>query len=105
VKLLDRGLITQKSKDLFTRYLNLTKIMNYFCIGNPVDWVHGWWTTVGSHGPPWTDGGMDKRAPGCGNMLARVGPPATLGHGSSPVRVENGEWSMGVPFWPSPELG
>jgi hypothetical protein len=37
VKLLDRGLITQKSRDLFTRSLNLTEIINYFCIGNLVD--------------------------------------------------------------------
>jgi hypothetical protein len=37
MKFLDCGLITQKSRDLFARSLNLTKIMNYFCIGNPVD--------------------------------------------------------------------
>jgi hypothetical protein len=44
MKLLDHGLISQKSRDLFARSLNLTKIRNYFCIGNPVDWVHEWWT-------------------------------------------------------------
>jgi hypothetical protein len=45
-KLLDRGLIAQKSRDLFARSPNLTEIMNYFYIGNLVDWVHGWWTTA-----------------------------------------------------------
>jgi hypothetical protein len=38
-KLLDRGLITQKSRDLFARSPNLIKITNYLCKGNPVD--HG----------------------------------------------------------------
>jgi hypothetical protein len=41
-KMLDHGLITQKSGDLFVRSSNLTKIMNYFSKGNPVDWVRGW---------------------------------------------------------------
>jgi hypothetical protein len=90
VKLLDHGLITQKSKDLFARSLSLTKIMNYFCIENHVHWVHGWWTTAGSHNPTWISSGADRRAPR---------------HGSSPDGVENGEWSTGVSFWASPGLG
>jgi hypothetical protein len=73
MKLLDHGLISQKSRDLFARSLNLTKIRNYFCIGNPVDWVHEWWTTAGSNGPPWTDGGEDRRLVGCGGALTGGG--------------------------------
>jgi hypothetical protein len=104
MKLLDRGLITQKSRDLFARSTNLTKIMNYLCIGNPMDWVHGWWTTAESHDPSWIGGGVDRRAPGRNGVLTGVGPPTTLGHGGSLVGVGNGEWSMGVPFWTSPRL-
>jgi hypothetical protein len=63
MKLLDHGLISQKSRDLFARSLNLTKIRNYFCIGNPVDWVHEWWT----------DGGEDRRLVGCGGALTGGG--------------------------------
>jgi hypothetical protein len=28
---------------------------------NPVNRVHAWWTGAGSRGPPWTDGGTDRR--------------------------------------------
>jgi hypothetical protein len=35
--------------------------MNYFTMDNPVDRVHAWWTRAGSRGPPWTDGGTDRR--------------------------------------------
>jgi hypothetical protein len=70
-----------------------------------MDWVHRWWTTTGSHGPSWTDSGADRRAPGRGGVLTRVGPPATPGHGSSPARAKNGARSMGVPFRASPGLG
>jgi hypothetical protein len=85
VKILDRGLIAQKSRDLFAISPNLTEIMNYLCIGNLVDWVHGWWTTAGSHGPPWISGSADRKAPGHGGALTGVGPLATLGQGSLPA--------------------
>jgi hypothetical protein len=75
-----------------------------FFIGNPVYWVHGWWTTAGSHSPPWTIGGVDRRASGCGGTLVGVGPPATLGHGSSPAGAKNGGQTTGVLFQASPGL-
>jgi hypothetical protein len=98
MKLLDRVLIAQTSRDLFARSLNLTEIKNYLCIGNPEDLVHGWWTTAGSHGPPWTDGSADRRVPGT------VGPPATPGHMSSLAGAGNVAWSMTVWFRASPGL-
>jgi hypothetical protein len=76
---------TQKYGDLFARSLNKPGIMNYFHKENPMDTVHGRWTTVGSHGPPWTSGGTDRRALGHGGALTGARPLATLGHGSSPV--------------------
>jgi hypothetical protein len=78
--------------------------MNYFGKENPVDWVHGWWTTAGSLGPMWTCGGADRRAPGRGGALIGVGPPATPGHGRSPVKAEDEERSMGIPLQASPGL-
>jgi hypothetical protein len=105
MKLLDHELITQKSRDLFTRSPNSTKIMNYFCIGNPVDWVHGWWTTTESHGLLWTDSDAERRASGHDGALTGVEPSATPGHGSSPAGAENGERSTGVPFRASLGLG
>jgi hypothetical protein len=41
VIILECGLITQKSRDLFERFLNKPRIRNYFCKGNLVDSVHG----------------------------------------------------------------
>jgi hypothetical protein len=92
VKLIDRGLITQKSRDLFARSPNLTEITNYSCIGNLVDWVHRWWTMAKSHGPPWTGSGTDWRALWRSDALTRVGPSATPGHRSSPAgrKMEGG---------------
>jgi hypothetical protein len=87
VKLLDHGLITQESRNLFARSPNLTELTNYFCIGNPMDWVHGWWTTTGSHSPPWTGGGTDRMVPVRGGTLTGVGPPATPGRKGSPTGV------------------
>jgi hypothetical protein len=71
-KILDRRLIFQKSRGLCARFLNSTKIMNYFNKGNPVDQVHGRWTTAGSCGPLWTDGSADGRTLGHGGVLAGV---------------------------------
>jgi hypothetical protein len=105
MKLLDRGLITQKSGELFARSPNKPRIMNYFCKGNPVDSVHGRWTVTSSHGPPWTGGGVDRRVPGCGGMLIGARPPATPGHGSSLVGEEKREGSVGVPSHASSRLG
>jgi hypothetical protein len=63
-----------------------------------VDLVHGWWTTARSLSPLWTRGDGDRRVPGCGGALTRVGPSATSKHRSSPAGVENGGWSMVVPL-------
>jgi hypothetical protein len=52
----------------------------------------------------WTCGGADRRAPGHGGALIGVGPPATLGHGRSPVKAEDEERSMGIPLQASPGL-
>jgi hypothetical protein len=79
--------------------------MNYFHKGNHVDLVHGRWTTAGSHSPPWTGGGADRRAPRRGGALTRARPPATLGHGSSPTGAEKKEGSMGIPSRALPGLG
>jgi hypothetical protein len=70
-----------------------------------MDSVHGWWTTAGSHGLPWTSGGLDRRALGCGGALTKVGPPAALKHGSSPAVLKKGLRSTGVPSRASPRLG
>jgi hypothetical protein len=70
-----------------------------------VDWVHGWWTTAESHGPPWTGGKADRSVLGHGGMLVRAGPPTTLGCRSSLEGVGNGERRMGLPFQASPGLG
>jgi hypothetical protein len=59
-------------------------------------------TTVGSHGPSWTGGGVDRKALGRGGMLIGAGPSATLGHRSSLAGSEKGERSMGVPSRASP---
>jgi hypothetical protein len=64
-----------------------------------------WLTMAESHGPPWTDGGTDRRALGRNGALDRVGPPAVPGHESSPAGVENGGRSMRVLFWASLGLG
>jgi hypothetical protein len=64
-----------------------------------MDWVHKWWTTAGSHGPPWTGGGANRRASGRGGALAEVGPPVTMGNRSSLTVAEIGERSTGVLFW------
>jgi hypothetical protein len=64
-----------------------------------VDWVHGWWTPTGSHGPLWTGGDVDRRVLGHSGALIEGGPLTTPGRGSSPARAGNGEQSTGVPFW------
>jgi hypothetical protein len=69
-----------------------------------VDSVHGWWTTTGSHDPPWIGGGADRRAPGSGGTLVRSGPPAAPEHGNLPAGAEKGEGSTGVPSRASPRL-
>jgi hypothetical protein len=96
-KLLDHGLITQKSRDRFARSLNKSGIKNYFRKGNLMDSLHVRWTTAGSHGPPWTGGGADRRAPWCSGALTEARPPATPGHESSPAGAEKREGSTGVP--------
>jgi hypothetical protein len=50
-----------------------------------------------SNGPPWMGDGVDRRAPGCGGALNRVGPPATLGHVSLSVGAKNGGEEHGGP--------
>jgi hypothetical protein len=57
-------------------------------------WVHG--------GPA---GGADRRVPRYGGTLVKVGPPATMGHGSSPAGAEKREGSIGVLLQASPKLG
>jgi hypothetical protein len=52
--------------------------MNYFTKDNPVDRVHVRWTGTGSHGPPWTDGGTDRRH----RSMAACSPE----HGLRPLR-------------------
>jgi hypothetical protein len=47
LKILDRGLITQKSRDLFAKSLDNPRIRNNFCKENLVDSVHGLLTTAG----------------------------------------------------------
>jgi hypothetical protein len=44
---LDRGLISQESRDLFARFPKYPEITNYFLIGNPVHRVHARWTGAG----------------------------------------------------------
>jgi hypothetical protein len=65
-----------------------------------VDRVHGRWTLAESHGPPWTGGSTDRRAPGHDGVLAGAWPPATLEHEGSPVRArkrgERGEPISGL---------
>jgi hypothetical protein len=53
-------------------------------------WVHGWWTTVESQGPPWTGGGTDRKSPGHGSALTGVGSLATSERRSSLAGVEHG---------------
>jgi hypothetical protein len=43
---------------------------------------------AGSRGPLWTSHGADRRALEHSKALTRVGHPATLGRGSSPVRAK-----------------
>jgi hypothetical protein len=70
-----------------------------------VDWVHGWWTTVGSLGPSWSGGSADRRVLERGGALAGVGPPTTPKHRRSPAGVENGGQSTGILLRASLELG
>jgi hypothetical protein len=69
-----------------------------------MDRVHGQWTTARSRITPWTSGGTDGRTLGCGGVLSRVWPPATLEHGISPTRAQKREGSVGNPSRASPEL-
>jgi hypothetical protein len=58
-----------------------------------VDWVHEWWTTAWSHGPPWTGSGTNRRALGRGGALTGVGP-LTRGMGARRRgrKMEDREW-------------
>jgi hypothetical protein len=60
-----------------------------------VDRVHGRWTMARSRSPPWTGGDADGRMTGHSGVLARVGLPATLEHGSTPARAQKREGSVG----------
>jgi hypothetical protein len=53
---------------------------------------------AGSRGTLWTSRGADRRALEHSKALTRVGHPATLGRGSSPVRAEGEERSTGIPY-------
>jgi hypothetical protein len=64
-----------------------------------MDRFHGWWTTTGLHGSPWTGGGADRRVLGRGGMLVGVGPSATPGRGSSPIGWEMESRAWGSRFW------
>jgi hypothetical protein len=68
---LDRGLISQKSRDLFARFLKYPGITNYFLTDNS-------WTGSTS---PWTDAGADN---GHGGALTGARPPAAPVRRSSP---------------------
>jgi hypothetical protein len=70
-----------------------------------MDSVHGWWTTAGSHGPPWTGDGTDTRMPGRGGALTRAGPSTATENESSPAGVEKGEGSTRIPSPASLGLG
>jgi hypothetical protein len=58
-----------------------------------------------AHGPPWTEGGVDRSAPGLGGALIGAWPPPTPGHESSSARAPKREGSVGNPSRASPELG
>jgi hypothetical protein len=69
-----------------------------------VDSVHGQWTTVGSHGPPSTGGGVYTRTYGSGGMLAKAGPPTATKYRNSPAGAKKGEGSTGILSQASPRL-
>jgi hypothetical protein len=78
---LDCGLISQKSRDLFAKFLN-----------NPNNEIHVSMDRPGVPGPPWTDAGADR---GHGGALTRAWPPAAPVLQSSPAGAQNGEGSEG----------
>jgi hypothetical protein len=71
---LDRGLISQESRDLFARFPKYPGITNYFLTGNPVHRVHARWTGAG-------------REVHCGLMVART-------EGTTALSPELGLWPL-----------
>jgi hypothetical protein len=72
----------------FCKISKLTQNNELFQLRKSRGSVHGRWTTTGSCGPPWTDGGVDGRTLGHGGVLFEVWPPATPEHVSSPARAQ-----------------
>jgi hypothetical protein len=80
----DRGLISQKSRDLFARFLKYPGITNYFLTDNS-----------------WTDGGVEN---GHGGVLTGARPPAVPVRRSSPAGVQQREERTGNSIRASPGL-
>jgi hypothetical protein len=77
----------------------------YFSTDKSVDRVHASVDRPGALGPPWTDGGADRRGAGHGGALTGTRPPAAPVRQSSPAGAQKGERSMGSSTRASPELG
>jgi hypothetical protein len=88
-----RGLISQKSRDLFVKFPN-NLINELFPTDKSVD-------RLGVLGPPWTDADADR---GHGGTLTGAWPPAAPVRQSSPAGAQNGEGSEGNSARVSPEL-
>jgi hypothetical protein len=101
----DRCEIYDKLTGLGVRFMGFIKFLNF----SPMEKTHG--------PGPWLCGpvvwlesmvdqrvGTDWKEPGRGGALTGLGPPATLGHGSSPTGAEKREGSRGVLLRASPEL-
>ncbi len=90
---LDRGLISQKSRDLFAKFLNNLN-NELFSTDKSVD-------RPGVLGPPWTDAGADR---GHGGVLPGAWALAAPVHRSTPAGAQNGEGSTGSSSRASPGL-
>jgi hypothetical protein len=98
---LDRGLISQKSRDLFAKFPNNLN-NELFSTVNPVYWVHVSVDRPGVLGPPLTDAGADR---GHNGALIGAWPPAAPVRQSLPAGAQNGEGSEGNSARVSLELG
>jgi hypothetical protein len=89
-----RGLISQKSRDLFVKFANNLN-NELFPTDKSVD-------QLGVLGPPWTDADADR---GHGGTLTGAWPPAAPVRQSSSAGAQNGEGSEGNSARVSLELG
>jgi hypothetical protein len=103
-KIMDCGLISKNTRD-FLQNGGEYRLGIYFSTDKALDRVHASVDRPGALGPPWTDGGAGKGAPGRGGALTEAQPPAAPVHQSSPAVVQQREERTGSSARASPGLG